>query len=97
MACNNCLITLLDLMLLLAFLSSATRLKQRFAFVKPAYGDRSAILDAARVADCLLLCVSIEESLGRYADHMLTCLFAQGLPSVAFCAQVSVTVICTVF
>lgn len=72
---------------------SSLRLKQRFAFMKPATDDIGAILDAAKVADCLLFGLSIQESLGHYADHVLSCLFAQGLPSVIFCVQVSQTAV----
>jgi len=64
--------------------------RQRFDFICPAYGDICSLLDAAKVADCLLLTMSAStRDVNSYADHCLSCLLAQGLPACVFGIQVA--------
>ena len=68
------------------------RFKQRFAFFFPARrtdGDLSAVLDAAKLADCLLLIVTAWSGVDSMGEKLLTCLCAQGLPASALSIQVS--------
>ena len=67
---------------------SIPRFKQRFSFVTPEYGNLYALLDAAKVADTLLLVPSTERGIDEFGDHCLSCLFAQGLPSSVFVTKV---------
>ncbi|XP_013411658.1 pre-rRNA-processing protein TSR1 homolog [Lingula anatina] len=60
---------------------SVPRFKQRFAFMVPEYGNLTALLDAAKVADSMLLMYSPEFAADSYGDYCLACLQAQGMPS----------------
>jgi len=48
------------------------------------------VLDAAKVADCLLLTVSASagDIVDSYTEHCLSCLLSQGLPACVICIQV---------
>jgi len=66
------------------------RFRQRFDIICPAYGDICALLDVAKVADCLLLTMSAaSQVVDSYAEHALTCLLSQGLPACVFGIQVT--------
>ena len=67
---------------------SIPRFKQRFSFITPEYGNLYALLDAAKVADTLLLVPSTEHGIDDFGDYCLSCLFAQGLPSSIFVTKV---------
>ena len=67
------------------------RFKQRYSFICPQYGNLYALLDAAKVADSLLLLVSPEEGIDDYGEYCLSCLFAQGVPAPIIAIQVSAT------
>ena len=47
------------------------------------------MLDAAKVADTVLLLPSMENGIDDYGDYCLTCLFAQGLPATLVAVQVT--------
>jgi pre-rRNA-processing protein TSR1 len=66
---------------------SVARFKQRFSFMVPAYGDLYGMMDAAKIADCLLLMPSVENGIDDYGDYCLSCLFAQGLPATVLAVQ----------
>ena len=68
---------------------SIPRFKQRFSFVTPEYGNLYALLDAAKVADTVLLLPSLENGVDEFGDYCLSCLFAQGLPSTILACKVS--------
>uniref|UniRef100_UPI00358E9302 pre-rRNA-processing protein TSR1 homolog isoform X2 n=1 Tax=Myxine glutinosa TaxID=7769 RepID=UPI00358E9302 len=57
------------------------RLKQRFSVIGLDGSDLHAILDAAKVADTLLLLLHPLEVCDATGERTLSCLFAQGLPS----------------
>jgi len=66
------------------------RFRQRFDFICPVYGDICSLLDAAKVADCLLLTMSASTcDIDNYAEHCLSCLLSQGLPASVVCVQVT--------
>ena len=67
---------------------SCQRFKQRFEFIVPDSNDFYAILDAAKVADCLLLVVPIDDDVDEFGEMCLTSLFAQGIVSTVLCCQV---------
>ncbi len=46
------------------------------------------MLDAAKVADSLLLLPSVESGVDEFGEHCLSCLFAQGLPSCIVATKV---------
>jgi len=58
--------------------------------ISPGYGDICSVLDAAKVADCLLLTVSASagDIVDSYTEHCLSCLLSQGLPACVICIQV---------
>jgi len=71
------------------FVYRLPRFRQRFDFVYPAFGNICALLDAAKVADCLLLVMSASTcDIDDYADRCLSCLLSQGLPACVVCIQV---------
>eukprot|EP00918_Siedleckia_nematoides_P035139 GHVU01076365.1.p1 GENE.GHVU01076365.1~~GHVU01076365.1.p1 ORF type:complete len:729 (-),score=121.62 GHVU01076365.1:308-2302(-) len=45
------------------------------------------MLDAAKVADCVLFVLSADEEISEHGEQCLTCLFAHGLPASVFCVQ----------
>ena len=47
------------------------------------------MLDAAKVADCVLLLPSVESGIDDYGEYCLSCLFAQGLPATVIAVQVN--------
>ena len=53
-------------------------------------GNLYDLLDAVKVADSLLLLLSIDEGLDDYGEHCLSCLLGQGLPSVTLALQVCI-------
>uniref|UniRef100_A0A8C4WZU0 Pre-rRNA-processing protein TSR1 homolog n=1 Tax=Eptatretus burgeri TaxID=7764 RepID=A0A8C4WZU0_EPTBU len=57
------------------------RLKQRFSVIGLDGSDLHAILDAAKVADTLLLLLHPLEVCDATGERVLSCIFAQGLPS----------------
>nr|XP_032823593.1 pre-rRNA-processing protein TSR1 homolog isoform X1 [Petromyzon marinus] len=61
-----------------------TRHKQRLSFIHVDPGDAHALLDAAKVADTLLLLLEPSDGWDASGEHCLSCLFAQGLPSCVF-------------
>ena len=69
-------------------LCSLPRFKQRFAFVMPEYGNLYALLDMAKVADCLVLLTEAERGVDAFGDYCLSCLFSQGLPATILAVQV---------
>ncbi|XP_022251873.1 pre-rRNA-processing protein TSR1 homolog [Limulus polyphemus] len=66
---------------------SVPRFKHRYTFLIPRSGDVYAILDASKVADTLILLHSIEEPIDESGKTILSCLFAQGLPSTVHVVQ----------
>ncbi|KAG7470617.1 hypothetical protein MATL_G00115770 [Megalops atlanticus] len=63
------------------------RFKQRFVFIRPDTADLHSLLDVAKVADSLLFVLDSTEGWDSYGDYCLSCLFAQGLPSIALVCQ----------
>ncbi|KAK3578778.1 hypothetical protein CHS0354_035687 [Potamilus streckersoni] len=63
------------------------RFKQRLSFYCPPCGDLYALLDAAKIADCLLCVLSTDRGIDDYGEQCLSCLFGQGLPSVTLALQ----------
>lgn len=66
---------------------SLPRFKQRFCFFVPRLGDLHSVLDAAKVADTLMLLYDAEEGIDAYGDTLLSPLFTQGLPSTVHIVQ----------
>lgn len=66
---------------------SVPRLKQRFSFIIPEYGNLYALLDAVKVSDCVLLVASDTDGIDAYGSYCLSCLFAQGIPSTVTVIQ----------
>ncbi|XP_071499069.1 pre-rRNA-processing protein TSR1 homolog [Diadema antillarum] len=62
------------------------RFKRRFSIVVPS-SNLSAILDTAKAADTVLCLVDPNACWDDWGDLCLSCLFAQGLPSVTFATQ----------
>lgn len=60
---------------------SISKFKQRFSFVNIPYGDLYAMLDVCRIADSVMLLQSAERNIDEMGQHLLSCLFAQGLPA----------------
>ncbi|KAL5014762.1 hypothetical protein ScPMuIL_009032 [Solemya velum] len=60
---------------------SIPRFKQRVVVYTPESGRLHALLDAAKVADTLLLLLPPEDEFEDYIEEWLTCLFGQGLPA----------------
>ncbi|XP_036392546.1 pre-rRNA-processing protein TSR1 homolog [Megalops cyprinoides] len=63
------------------------RFKQRFVFIRPDTADLHSLLDVAKVANSLLFVLDSTEGWDSYGDYCLSCLFAQGLPSIALVCQ----------
>lgn len=66
---------------------SLPRFKKRFSFVVPRPGDVYSILDAAKVADTVILLYSLEGGYDEVGDTIISALFAQGLPSPVHVVQ----------
>ena len=52
------------------------------------YGSLYDLLDAAKVADSLLLLLSTDDGVDDYGEACLSCLLGQGLPAVTLVLQV---------
>ncbi|XP_044139831.1 pre-rRNA-processing protein TSR1 homolog [Bufo gargarizans] len=63
------------------------KMKQRWRFVQANTGDLHSVLDLAKVADTLLFVLDPQEGWDSYGDYCLSCLFAQGLPSLVLAVQ----------
>lgn len=66
---------------------SVPRFKQRLSFILPEYGNLYDVLDAAKVADSVMLVVD-DQGVDHYGDYCLSCLFAQGFPAPVVTFQV---------
>jgi len=65
------------------------RFKQRYEFVCPDYGNLYALLDAVKVADCLLFVLNPHDTICSYGELCLSAVFAQGLPASVLAIQVT--------
>jgi len=63
---------------------SIPRFKQRFCFIVPKYGNLYELLDAVKVADCVLCVPSVEMGVDDYGSYCLSCISAQGMPATTF-------------
>ncbi|XP_064112530.1 pre-rRNA-processing protein TSR1 homolog isoform X2 [Macrobrachium nipponense] len=61
---------------------SFPRFKQRYSFIVPPVNDLYAILDSLKVSDTVMLIWPGDEELGDAGELLLSCILAQGLPSV---------------
>ena len=57
------------------------RVKQRFTLCSSSYGDIQSLLDLAKVCDSVLFLFSVRESIGEWAEEVISVLMAQGLPT----------------
>jgi len=63
---------------------SIPRFKQRFCFIVPKYGNLYELLDAVKVADCVLCVPSTQQGVDEYGEYCLSSLSAQGMPASTF-------------
>ena len=65
---------------------SSERYRQRFTILTPPSGDITAVLDAAKVCDILVVVVEASVDASNYTNNTgvdtLCCLRSQGLPNV---------------
>uniref|UniRef100_A0A2R5LJ62 Pre-rRNA-processing protein TSR1 homolog n=1 Tax=Ornithodoros turicata TaxID=34597 RepID=A0A2R5LJ62_9ACAR len=66
---------------------SLPRFKKRFSFVVPKPGDLYSTLDAAKVADSVILLYSLPSGYDDVGNTTISALFAQGLPSPVHVVQ----------
>lgn len=66
---------------------SIPRFKQRVEFLPVKYGDLYSTLDGVKVADSVILIISVEDGLDSYGESCLSCLMGQGMPSVTLVLQ----------
>jgi pre-rRNA-processing protein TSR1 len=70
----------------------AERFRSSLQFILLPYGQLIKTLDAAKVADYTILCLSTEREVNSQGDTLLRCLQAQGFPQVvAVVSQVNLS------
>lgn len=69
-------------------LCSYPRLKQRVAYMLPDQGNLAAVLETVRVCDTVLFLWSLQDFIDEDGEKLYSCLYAQGLPSVAHALMV---------
>ena len=74
--------------LVLCIMCSLPNFKKRLSFYCPPSDSLRAVLDAAKIADSLLLVMCPDDEIDDRSEFSLKCLMAQGVPNVVFAVQV---------
>ena len=74
--------------MIFGYFVSYPRFKQRVAYILPDQSNLAAVLESVRISDSVLFLWSLQDFIDEDGEKLYSCLYAQGLPSVAHAVMV---------